>query len=97
MNSTADARSGHPAWSGLLVAVIATAAWALLLGYATELVNEDYVRVLVIGTAALFGLGVLLCFSDRPRRFGIGLAVGAPVALVVGVVIRWYLIAGDMY
>lgn len=77
--------------SGVVVAVITTPLWYFIIA-STELTNDSF----FIGLAALSGavtlLGALLTIPWHSRRFGAGIAVGAPVAWFLEMVILWILL-----
>ncbi len=89
---TSEVNDVNSVWTGVLIAVAATVAWYFIVGYATGLTNNGFLAALSIGSAVLFLVGVLFMLPKRTWRLGVGIAIGAPVALVVETVVLVLLI-----
>jgi hypothetical protein len=79
-------------WTGFIVGVAATVTWYFVVAYATGLTNNGFMTALAIGSGVMFLVGVLLMLPKRTWRLGVGIAIGAPIALVVETVILVLLI-----
>ena len=90
--STPDPIGINSIWAGVMAAAAATGVWYFVVAYATGLTNNGFMAVLAIGSAVLFLAGVLLMLPKRTWRLGVGIAIGAPVALVVETVVLVLLI-----
>lgn len=65
---------------GVVVAVITTPLWFFIVAWGTSLTNDSFLLALAVLSGAVTVLGCLLAISWQSRRFGVGLAVGAPIA-----------------
>lgn len=81
---------------GVLVAALATLGWCFIF-YRTDLADDNYFAALAIGPGVVLMAGILLTVPRRSRWFGVGLATGAPVALVLAALILAWLIINSQY
>lgn len=78
---------------GVVVAAITTPLWFVVVA-STSLTNEPFMIALTALSGAVALLGCLLALQWHWRRFGTGLAVGAPIAWLIQIVILVWLILG---
>ena len=94
--STEKAARTQAVWAGVVLAALATLAWCFVF-YRTDLADENFFAALAIGPGLVLVVGMLLIVPRRSRWFGVGLAAGAPVALVLAAVILAWLVINSQY
>jgi hypothetical protein len=82
---------------GVAVAVLTTPLWFLIVGWGTNLTNDPFLIACSALSGAVTILGCLLIIPWHWRRFGVGLAVGAPIAWLLEMLIAGLLLANATY